>query len=96
MPEWFGETTKGAVLALKNLGICVNSPFEQHQISPTGAILRAATNKGRVYLKAGSKREAAVMQCASSFAPYLVRKPLYMNAKDEWFIMEDYGGNAGF
>eukprot|EP00171_Calliarthron_tuberculosum_P003042 IDg3042t1 len=72
VPGWHARTTKAAVSVLKNLGFSVASSFEQHQICPTSAVLRTETDKGRVYLKASTRREAAVVQCVSSFAPYLV------------------------
>ena len=31
------------------------------------------------------------MQCAASFAPLLVRKPLHVDVEREWMLMEDYG-----
>lgn len=91
LPQWFKATTEAATSTLANLGYTVTGPFEQHQISPIAAVLRVATTKGRVYLKASTKAEGRIVQCASTFAPFLVPKPLYVKEENAWFLMEDYG-----
>lgn len=91
LPGWFIETTQEASSTLANLGYTLKGQFEQYRITQVGAVLRVETNKGRVYLKASTKREGSTVQCLSRFAPYLVPKPLHVNVEKEWFLMEDYG-----
>lgn len=92
-PLWYTGVTENARKVLEEMGIHVASPFEQYQISSTAAVLRVLTDKGQVYLKASTEREGAVMQLASSLAPELVRRPLYISVHktDAWFLMDDYG-----
>ncbi|PXF49202.1 hypothetical protein BWQ96_00991 [Gracilariopsis chorda] len=91
LPTWFDTTTKEASSVLHKLGYTTKNFFEQHTVSCHSTVLRVDTEKGRVYLKASNKSEGRVTEYIGGFAPYLARKPLYVNAEKEWMLMEDYG-----
>lgn len=90
-PGWFRKTTDEACSRLAHLGYKVTSSFEQLRVIGRTTVIRVNTTKGRVYLKASSRKEGGAVQCVSQFAPYLVPKPLYVHAEEGWYLTEDYG-----
>eukprot|EP00737_Agarophyton_chilense_P002967 gb/GEZJ01003430.1/.p1 GENE.gb/GEZJ01003430.1/~~gb/GEZJ01003430.1/.p1 ORF type:complete len:256 (-),score=22.85 gb/GEZJ01003430.1/:990-1757(-) len=91
LPHWYNDTTKETTNTLERLGYSVKSTFEQYAITPNDALLRAETEKGRVHLKASNRGEGKVTALISSFAPELVRKPIYVNEEKEWMLMATMG-----
>eukprot|EP00178_Gracilaria_changii_P002155 TRINITY_DN1321_c0_g3_i1.p1 TRINITY_DN1321_c0_g3~~TRINITY_DN1321_c0_g3_i1.p1 ORF type:complete len:483 (-),score=66.52 TRINITY_DN1321_c0_g3_i1:772-2220(-) len=92
LPAWFTSTTNAASHTLAKLGYEVQGRFEQFHIThDTAAVLRANTNKGRVYLKASDGIEGKVTSLIASFAPQLVRKPIFVDEEKQWMLMSDQG-----
>lgn len=81
LTSWFKNIYEKASLILSNLGYTLTAAFEQHKISPSSVVIRIGNNKGRVYFKASTGREGGTTQFAARLAPFLVRKPLYVNAE---------------
>ena len=76
---------------MADLGFTLTAPFKQYKVTPRAITITVETHEGQAYLKASRKREGAISQSTHGFALYLVRKPLYVNAEEEWILMEDYG-----
>ncbi|CAN8069063.1 unnamed protein product [Agarophyton chilense] len=91
MPGWHTETTSAASNVLRKLGYIPRNSFEQYSVTSGCAVLRTATEKGRVYLKGSDGTEGKLTALVAGFAPELVRKPLYVNEEKHWMLMNDYG-----
>ncbi|PXF45825.1 hypothetical protein BWQ96_04362 [Gracilariopsis chorda] len=92
IPGWFTSTANAATDTLAKLGYEVQGGFEQFQATHVNAaVLRANTNKGRVYLKVSNSIEGKVTNLIASFAPQLVRKPIFVNEEKQWMLMSDQG-----
>lgn len=92
VPGWFTNTSNAASDVLARLGYELEGKFEQFSITHgTAAVLRANTNKGRVYLKSSNGIEEHVTSLVAGFAPHLVRKPLFVSDENRWMLLNDQG-----
>lgn len=88
---WFTDISEKATAVLCRLKYTKSGGFIQHSISLGSIILFVETQKGRVYLKGSNAPEGSVMKYTSKIAPSFVPSPLYVEEKEKWFLMEDYG-----
>ena len=72
--------------------VVMSERFEQHRVNCREVVLRADTNKGRVYVKLSVNTvEGRLMKILSKIAPCLVPEPLCEHSNDGWVVMKDYG-----
>lgn len=92
VPGWFTSTSLAASAILAKLGYELQGEFEQFQVTHgTAAVLRADTNRGKVYLKASDSTEERVTSIVAGIVPHLVKKPIYVCEENKWMWMDDLG-----
>ncbi len=99
-PGWFDEAAAWMQAKLADLGYVIKGEIEQINNWVLSSVLRVATDRGTVYLKAVVDmplfvNEPVMVQALAPFLPGNLPHPLAIEPVKRWMLMSDFGKPIG-